>query len=981
MELSVTTISSVSGLQETVYEVVKATAENVRKFEKHTRRLFNADFESSFRACGGPYHRPVLRSPSPSDDDDEEEAEEGDGAAARGQSEAATLRSAYGAILQLMCATVEAQAELARRLQATALSPMTLKVVADARESRLTALEDCHAYVYGEDAATSTVDPLAKPASAEVLTWMQVASEVERRARAQLSWVKLKKVGEDAVQSASSPPPPQQSQRSPVQASPVVAVAEAPTGRTREAPLPVASAKTASSVSTIPTSVFQHDGSDSDDDDHHQREFRKDWMDATVLLNELVDTLAAEDEVHFDLLSPGVPMVATLPEQAVNDPLCDPATAMGRRNARAQKLLKGILRPTDEEMSAARRKLLAKCPTLRELMSVFGKMDYNIVTYQVRSSSQQIGESGPLLWTAALDICVSEMYTEEQNLWRKWMEERNATEPPESSAQERCTWMELIQSEPCIRGSQAKMRIVSLAAKLLFPREFDVYRGLGRDDAFSPDDSPEWKDVMDRRAGSEAPFGRTVTFQFNRSSFLAQALQQMQQQRPDVGTLTIDIAEGKEQRQRQYNGPSPIDSYTVHINSGDGTVLVRQSSKQYNEVYDRETPAHMAVGDVGSLVSPMQAALVPTVFDALYNVAEKLGVLERYLLLKKSFDRLRLPVSNEPREYVLNYLVLVFGMCRLPTGVMKDMVEMCEQAVAGGWSTTVRVGYPRAPLHNTSDLRYINLEYRVANTKKAARNEALLYTGKTNFTPELLRMVDYGTIQQKGHAEHILMVGTPGVIPMQHTLQAELAKLGALDVDGPLASRAPGGAVIQKLSKPGVTALSRCDRLIANVIQRHFPNCVQEMKVSLTQSYPALIYTLTVFADVMDIFFATLPRTELEFGRYTFPSQDMTHGMPPASPEESGDGAGFVRVVGRSPIQALLTATRVLRERLDGVPENGRTRVKVIRQSPEVSEPADTTTAATSGVEAKRVTTPPKTLHRLLAKPIRGRGDVYVETE
>ena len=975
----------------TIYEILNITRENLRKIEKSLRRLLSTEFEHAFEAYGGPYEFPVIKSPCLSDIDDVSLATEPPSTAAGYQAakkaDAFTLRSAYGSILMNLSHAIKDQATLAQRLGSQASLPVMLNVVRDSQAALLRAVQECFDFVYSPDAASS--DPLEQPADEEILTWMNAAGEVERRTRGLLSWAQLKNIGQDAMQS-KMPPQSQQQQPSllpklspaqptqpepPQQSASLSSKVEAPAKRQ------AFSAASSSMLTTEPIGLFSRSGdnmSEDDDSDSHSHGGQVGHlMDATGLLKDFAAALSggsAEDEINFELPQ-RLRTPSPSPEAKYDKMLFDEATKNGRRNMRARELLSGTLVPTNEEMTVERQTLVAQCSTLREMLSIFGKLDYNAITYQVRTSSQQIGESGPLLWTAALDMCISTNYADEMDTRKKWMEERMAAEPQEPNEVEQYKWIELLQSEPCSRGSSAKLRIVSMGAILLFPREYEFYSTLKRDDVLASDNSVVWKEVQDRaKRNKPEPFGRMANFVLNRTSFIAQAFQQIQNQRPDVGDMAIDIATGYSE-EYQYKGKGRPESYTVSIIHSNGTVLVTQSSRAYQVLYQDELLENASLQQQqGANVPTMVAALVPTLFDALYNLAEKLGLLSNYLLLKRSFDRLQIPMANEPREYVLSYLTLVFGMCRGPNGALKDAVIVKEQAVPGGWCATVCVSIPRRPMDNASDFNFINVEERMGNTKKLARNEALLYLGKTNFTAEMLHMLDYGPVAQKAHAEVVLLVDTAGVIPVSHPLRKKMAELtwaGATSAED--MSKAPGEAVVSA-SCTLCKNLTVCDQIISHAIKCWIPQSTEETKAWAAQNYSAYVFDVKWDAKVMDTFFATLPRVDTIFGLFSYTSASAAPwSHAPSCAESEGEQVGHVEIAGKSPISALQALTRLLRERLD----NPAAKVKELKQnagaspqgkpdglpSADVSacQPLTTATLRDATVDGSSVTQPPCT--------------------
>jgi hypothetical protein len=905
------------GLKQTQYAVLKTCTENLRAVEKHSKRELTPPFESAFKVCGGPFRRQELHSPELSSNEDDDalssSADDTSAGAAGGDlakdPDTPTMRDVYGSTLISLCEVIEAQAELATHITSPAVC-FTTDLMKRSRESSLTAVRNCWQYVYNH-AENDPGDPLMQPANQEALSWASSASEVHRRTQALLAWMKLKDAGSDAARSSlSRPPPPLPPSAVPAVAAASAAVPTTPSMQKNvQSPTPVA----------LPSCTGPRGRDDGDDDDGGTH------LDARWVLRGFQGVLVETDEdqqpaeiVFNPSQTTAVAVPPPPPPQAEKKPLFDPRSDLGRRSVRAMKLRNGVLQQTDEPLTEWRLKLIQQAPTLRDLMSIFGKSDYNIVAYQLRTNSQQIGESGPLLWTAALDVCISDNFEDEPNPRRRWMEERSGNEAPSSSDADKYKWVVLVQSDPCIRGGSARTSIISMAACLLFPREFEHYRDLGRDDVVMPDDdSDEWQCVRNRTVGVDAPLGPKVAFVLDRSSFVTQAFRWMERLRQDVGNLRIDITEERSLRP-SFSHPTQVDAYVVSVFSGYGTLLVKRSSREIIEKDEQERVATVAGTGEGTNVStsPAEASLVPTLFDALYYTAEKLGVLDTYLQLEKSFDRIRLPVANEAREYALNYVSLVFGMYRTSNGELKDAVDFTETSVPGGWNTAIRISYIPQPTGKESNLQHVQLGNRDGNTKKAARSATLMYLGKTNFTVQMLRMMEYGTALQKVHAETILMIKAAGVIPLQSPLRRQMKESEAFicNTETSLASKAPGASV-SVIPSRSLDKLSLCDRLISKSIERHLSSCVGEMGLWLTQVYPGADFHVQWDDNVMGSFLATLSRDELSFGQYVFRTLEKDRLEALNSLVASSCDGHRVCISGQSPLFALYVATRQLRDR------------------------------------------------------------------
>lgn len=957
---SVSCITSERDVYLNVLNTLSVVADNVKKIEKAGKRCFSAAFERAFQLSGGPYIRVEPPSPVSSDEElsscSDGSGDERDAVASPTATDTATKRSAYLAAVMHLLTAVTQQLELTAQMRGLAKVPAAIDAARKACELQPTVLQACFDYV--ESAAAAKFDV---PADSSLVARVREASEVERRTRGLLSWAKLKKIGgvdvvaaEDAGSAGAA---------GGVNETPATLVAPASSAevasrpaitsaarqlqpephqpstqlhRMQQAPPPPPPATAAAlphprSTLGAPSPHSYANVHEEDEDDDGSSFVGT--MDATDLLNDVAEQLT------FDTSAMEKKPAATA--SAELDEMFRQETEQGRRNYRARELLSLHLEQTNEPLTPARQKIVSQCPTLRDVMSVLGKLDYNIITFQVRSMPQQIGESGPVLWCAALDLCVSENYEDAENARKKWMEERVGAAPLEPCERERYRWVELVRSEACVRGAQAKLKVVTLAAELLFPNELAYYCSLGRDDVFVPDASVRGRGAGERLVAKTTAFGGMVSFNADRAtSFVRQAFQIMERQAPQLGRMTLDIAEERG-TQNQTEVPSQLENYTVRIYRGDGTLVTAQSSATYQGQFEEGTTAKTAAPTYKSLevisnATPTSPAMLPTLFDALHTAAEKLGVLGDYLLLKASYDNLRLPVANEPREYVLNYVSLVFGTFRMNGTVHKDMVDTVEQPLGAGWSTTIRIGVPRTPTDDASEMKFVQLEHRRASTKKAARNEALLYAGKTNFTPELLSMMEYGTVPQKAHAEIILVVDTTPAVCLHHPLLKEMSTWKKSVALAQEESSAPGAALHAE-TKEGQAHSNPCDHFIVSAIRRNLPVAVNDMTAWLAQSNSEFIYTLTMDTEKVEWFLASLPQVESVFGQYTYPDQEM-----PNSKRLTGSTA-FIG--GRSPIFALYIATRSLREILENYSSSSRASAKYANAVGTARSTAPTVTA------------------------------------
>lgn len=930
--------SSASALTYTLH-VLDEVTNNVKKLTKVARASFKKDFEAAFEVCGGPYTHPQPPSPLQSDDEASSLGEAGDAAECFSPAAAAaaglsgvTMRSAFGAILIHLTSAVEEQMELARRVLPQANVPAVVEVVMKSCEPLPKALHTCFEYVYGPD--TVAAAELNAPAGATLERCLQCAVEVERRTRALLAWAKLKKMGDDApVVAPASPPPPPDGTRGKV--APVTATPPSSCGSGDFSPSTVApqvkpskqsvSSQRTPSIATTsaskPATIRSYRlgvMTESDDDDDGSSAA----VDATNLLSQLTFNVPGEEQPtrngavsHADGAAFG------------------PAEELGRRNVRGRKLLAGVVEQTAEPMTEARRKTIVQSATVRDMMGTLAPREYNIVAFQVRTAPQQIGENGPVLWCGALDACVSDDVANEEDVpRRRWMEERIGPQPLEAGEKEGCRWIELVRSEACVRGAQAKLRVVTMGAQLLFPREFQLYCTLQRDDISQPDVVMEKIYADGLKGKCEIPLGRLITFVADRSSsFLAQAFQLMQDRRPEVGTLRLDIA-GEHSPTQDYGAESVPKNYTVRILRANGTVLTAQSSEEYAE----------------QRMAAVWPALVPTVFDAVYNAAERLGALEQYNQLKASFDRLCLPVSNEPREYITSYFTIVFGMSVSPPNMLKDPVRIAEKPVTGGWSTVLSIAFPRTPTNRRGEYKFVDVETRHSSTKRVARNDTLTYAGKTNFTPELLRMMDYGTAPQKGQAEAILVTPVAGIIPVHHALRDEIAKLKRASAAAQAWGNAPGEVVMTEKLRRRFGHLSPCDQLIADAIERNLPAAVREMAEWLEQNFGGFGCNLHLYPEAVDAALAAPPAQEVEFGSLTYHWQ-----YADACAEGEGNGGERpIPIKGRSPIFAVFAATRCLREAFECAKSKTQTIPKAARLHTEAAPAEKTQTAATTSVPA-----------------------------
>lgn len=898
----------------------------------------------------------------------------GDGAASTSMP-LETQRILWGSLLLYLNNMVRAQTELAKRLQSRDMPVFHLVNAIHSSPTYLAALQRCHASLYN---SAKEILPSSCEGERKLIleNWVKSAIEMCQRSEALLSWAQLKGVGEDQVRAASPAstggPLDTDSSKGGVLAttqvsSPAVmdppAVVEAVTGDS-VAPLPTvaagrlaaspgkhvsASAVTSqaggltASVASSSVPVLQpprragnsfdgrHDNEDERSDDDEGDGCGPMQMISDGLLSEVAASLPqpdAEDEkkacmtqeaeedgdeIYFNLPrhEPGVPLMSSPPplNNPPPTPLFDMATPQGRRNCRAFQLLSGYVLQTNEEMTEMRQKLTRQSATIRNLMCAFGKTDYNILTYQIRSTQLQIGESGPLMWSATLDVCVSTDYEDTENKSFRWMEERTSNTPPVANPAQRCKWIELVQSEPCTRGSYAKTRIVSLAANLLFPTEFEYYRSLERDDVVAPDNSPEWQNVRERTVGVAAPYGRMVSFVLDRTSYAAQAFQLFERLRPEVGPLHIAIEQDMCERTSLSSIPQ-ISAYVVRITLGNGTLLVAHSSRVYKAAHVQATSP-----DAPENAPAFIPALLPTFFDSFYLAAEKLGVLDSYLLLKRSFDRLRLPVANEPREYVLNYLSVIFGMQSDSKGVLKDTFNWTDQSFASGWSTTVRVAYTHRPTDITQKFNFVDLYTCYSSTKKAAHNDALLIAGKTNLFAEMLRMVDYAPVGQRGHAELLLMVPCCTYFALhEDTAEFDLPPPPSARVVED--SKAPGGSVAAAAPK-WLRSMFWYEQVIAKTIARCTSKSIVDIETWLKAVHPTFAFTTAWDKEAAEAFLMTLTEEERTYGEFVFPPQPCTGSIAAKDLRQDERGNYCMAIRGISPSCALYFTGRALRERLD----------------------------------------------------------------
>lgn len=621
----------------------------------------------------------------------------------------------------------------------------------------------------------------------------------------------------------------------------------------------------------------------------------------------------AFDDLFGSALPQTHPQLLRAPQLSVGDGADKPTL-------RARQLREGLLNVVDHELGEEERRIIEQSPTMREVLAYFATKYYNVKSVQLRTYARSIGASGPQLWVAALDVSVpvgDDIDAAVLQPERFWEEERTGETPRESEGNVQC--LELVRSEPGVRGNCVKQRAIALAIAVLFPRVHKHYRALNRDDGVDVDDDARGALARLRADGLRAL--SMSSFALDGTSFVEQAFRLMTNSGTNVGALTWSITEVRNGGS-QYNAQGRPDSFFVRIRSGNGDVIAELSSADSSAVHAARGLPPRALSERGP--GREVSVLVPTVHDALLLAATELGVRDQFVLLKRSFGRVQVPVVNEPREYIINFIALLFGMDCDGTGSSKRVVEVEDRPLGGGWCTTVRVCTFEDPLErrNTEE-NWVTLESVAASTKKVSRNEAFLSLGKSNFTAELLRMLEYGPAAQKAHAETILLTRAAIPPPVDQQPAQDRLLSNRSRVSSTSSSTTAGfGAVGQPLATgpecEGETVTSAVNAFVAEKIMQSVPKATAELEMWLQQVYPGVRGKVSWDAAAMESFRATLQcKGTLTLGVFITEETDLPAGVDQKTP-----------LRGPGPLNALFKTLRQIKETVDRAPLAERNRAR-----------------------------------------------------
>ncbi|KAK7200069.1 hypothetical protein NESM_000056500 [Novymonas esmeraldas] len=635
------------------------------------------------------------------------------------------------------------------------------------------------------------------------------------------------------------------------------------------------------------------------------------WAD--MLITPVLDDIHCEES----------PVETVVAPSRVELPPWQHADPSASRLSRAEKLRGGEVEVTCPPLSEEHKRLVDQSATLRDMVGRLCSSTFNIVYLQIRIHSRSIGECGPLMWVAAVDAALptTDVAAEELRQGKVWEEERSDTQL--NRATDVLHWVELARSEPCARSGTAKQRAIACCAMVLLPVAMEYYRSLNRDDSCDVE-----ADVVGY-AVATLPDGRrrlrTCMFELDGTSYVEQAFRLLQGgEGVQGGPLTWTVEEDRHGESR-YNIYGRPDSFRVCIRHGDGSVLADTRSSRTAAFLEAASamsnrggasPSSSSSATTAARVAPL---LVPTVHEALLMAAERLHVLDDLLLLKKSFDRVQLPVLNEAREYVINLVTLLFGATSGGGGgggAPKDVVDVLDRQLNGSWCTTVRIAISENPLCSTEEVHYVTLESVSGPTKRLSRNDAFLHLGKSNFAPEVLRMLTYGPVVQKGHAETILLADAVYVTQAEGSAVCASSVTHLPATQGRRTSASNVGAVGESEAATE-RRLSANERFIAESIVAAVPQASAEVETWLRQLYPAVRYEVLWDAAVVGRFRATLPTGVFCFGSFVCSAPTMPVGLAHETP-----------ISGPGPLSALYKAARQVKDSMDRVPAEQRMRLK-----------------------------------------------------